>query len=276
MSYTEPTADGGQPQQGQAEPAAGDQPYADYLARVPEEVRGDIQPIFHEWNANVNRRFEDAASYRKQWEPYEQAGINQYPAETLKWALDTLQNPQQAREWLDQQYGPVAPQEAPQEPVDPYGYQDPNAQLQELLQKQLSPLQQQIEQITQWRQEQEQQAMQQQINDAIYAEIDRLHGEHKASLPEGLQKREAFADLIDRFGGPHAVPGADPVQVVQKAWADFQALSNQLSTAALQTKVDQPATPVTGGAPAGAPESPKTLAEANKIALAQWRANQAA
>lgn len=270
----EPMVDGGQPDQGQADAPSGGQPYADYLNRLPEEVRGDVEPVFQDWNKNVNSRFEQHASFRKQWEPYEKAGLNTYTADQLAWAVQTLQNPQQAREWLDQQYGPVQAPEPAQESLDPYGYQDPNQQLEQLLSSKLGPLEQQLQQFNDWRQQLEQQQMEQQIASALEAEVNKLREEHAAGLPKEVQ--ENFGDIIERFGMRYAESGADPATVVQKAWADFQALQNQLTTAALQNKVDQPQAPVDGGVADLTPEKVNSLREANKIALQQMRANRAA
>lgn len=271
MSYTEPSADAGQPDQGQAADATPSVPYQEYLDRVPEEVRGDIAPIFHDWNSGINRRFEEHATYRKQWEPYEQKGLSQYPAETLEWAVQTLQNPQQAREWLDQQYGPAAQPEPQAAPQESYGeFVDPTQQFDQ----KLDPILQRLEKFEQRWQEQERQQQEARIQSEVDAEIAKLKELHGNTLPEKV--REDFSNLIETFGSRHAVPGASPAQIVAKAWADVQALANQFGTAALQQKVDQPQTPVTGGEADLTPDEPKTLAEARKIALEQLRSNRAA
>lgn len=277
MSYTEPNADAVQPEAGQGDAgAAGSPPYADYLTRVPEEVRGDIEPIFKEWDSNVSRKFSEHATYRKQWEPYEQAGINQYTADQLQWAIQTLSNPDQARQWLDQTYGPVQQQETPQEP-NPYEYHDPQQQaLEQLLTQKLGPLEQQLQQFNDWRTQLEQQQHEQHVNSVIMAEIEKLHQQHLTNLPEPLREKEAFADLIDRLGSKYATAGADPVQVVQRTWADFQALQNQFGTAAIQGKLEQPAPAVEGGTADLSPEKITSLREASRIALQQMRANRAA
>lgn len=277
MSVTDPSADGVQPEPGQGDGGtSGGQPYADYLNRLPEEVRGDVEPVFKDWNSNVNSRFEEHATYRKQWEPYEQLGLNQRDPEQVSWALQVAeaaqQNPQALREWLDQTYGPAQaqPEQQPQDPAtfDPY---DPNAQFESLLSQRLGPLQQQLEQFSQWQQNLEQQQHVQHIDQQLNTAIEKLSAEHGSSLPAGVE----MSDVIERFGNRYATPGADPGQVVASAWRDYQAWSNSISTAALQSKVDQPGPAVAGGTADLTPEQPRNLREANALAMQQFRASSA-
>lgn len=275
MSFTEPTADAGQPAEGQAAEAPS-QPYADYLNRVPEEVRGDIQPIFHDWNSQVNRQFEEHANYRKQWEPYESIGLNQHQPDQVQWAMQVAEaaqnNPQALREYLDQQHGPVQV-EQPQQNLDEFAYQDPQQQWQDQLAQQLKPLQEQLQQFSDWRTALEQQAHQAQIEQAISTEVERLKQENASSLPKHVL--ENFDNLVSTFAERHAEAG-DPRQAVQKGWADLQTLLNQTKTDALQAKLDQPAPSLEGGVADLAPDQPKTLREAQAIALQQMRANRVA
>ena len=279
MSVTEPpVTDGVQPDQGQGDvgQTSGGQPYADYLARVPDEVRGTVEPVFKDWNSHVNSRFEEHANYRKQWEPYEQAGVTRYSPQDIQAAFDLLQNPDQLRSWADEQYGPVqAPeQQQPQPEFDLYGQPD-QQQFEQLLESKLGPLSQELQQLAQWRQQQEQQAQIQQIQGVIDREIGMLQEKHAANLPEPI--RENFAETVERFADKYANdPSLTPEQMVAKGWADFEALSNQLQTAALQDKVNQPAPAETGGRADLTPDSPKTLKEAGELALAQIRAGRAA
>lgn len=272
MSYTEPSADGVQPEQGQGDGGAtGDQPYGDLLSRVPEEVRGSVEPLFAEWNSRVNSRFEDAASYRKQWEPYESIGLSDMQPDQVQWALqvaNAAQNdPQALRTWLDDNHPQPAPQQQPEPQQDvTFDQYDPNAQFKQML----DPVLQRLEAMDQRWQQQQQQEYERTIDNTLNSEIAKLSQEHGASLPQGVE----MSDVIERFGNRYATPGADPAQVVQKAWQDYTTWSNALSTAALQQKVDQPQTPVTGGEADMTPEPftrGNALGEANKIATQQIR-----
>ena len=278
MSYTEPAADEGQPA-GQADEGTGGQPYADYLTRVPEEVRGDIEPIFKDWNSSVNKRFEEHAQYRKEWEPYESVRSHQPEAvgEALQLYQLAVNDPKAFQEWFNDyasQRG-LTPAQAAQELAQEettFDQYDPNAQFKQMLDQSVGPLQKQFEQFMQKQQQIEQQQLEQSIQSQIDQEITKLQEEAK-NLPAKV--REQIPDIIERFGSRYATqPGVTPDQVVRKAWADFEALSNQLRTGALQEKVDQPEPALAGDVADGAPPQIKTLAEANKIALQQMRANR--
>lgn len=287
MSITEPTADGVQPDQGQGDGGqTGDLPYADYLSRLSDEVRGEAQPVFHDWNAHVNKQFEQHAEYRKGWEPYEQLGVNSKDPELVKWALEFAEaassNPEAIRDW----YGSYAQErgltpaeaaaQAAEQPAEDYSFLDPSLNLDKVLGEKLGPLQQQLEQFAQWRADIEQQAQLEKIDQIIEQEIAALREQHGKDLPEGFD----FKDTVNRFASPYATAGADPKQVVAKAWADFQAVANQLQTAALQAKVDQPAPAETAGVPDVSPpplgKGQDALRAAQRIALEQLRQNRAA
>jgi hypothetical protein len=244
--------------------ATGTQPYAEFLNRVPEEVRGQVEPVFADWNRSVNGRFEEAANYRKQWEPYEQAGLNQYDPQALAQHLQMLQDAEATRQWYEANY-PQQTQQQPQEQqpeFQAFDQYDPSAQFKQLL----TPLEQRLEQLTQQWEQQQQRQHEQAIESALEAEVARLEAEHGKSLPEGVK----MADVIERYGNRYAVPGADPVQVAQKAWSDYQTWANALAAAALQQKVDnQPAPAVSGGEADLAPAAPKGLKEAERIAREQ-------
>ena len=281
MDTTEPNIDEVQPDPGQGDvDVTGGQPYADYLTRVPEEVRGDVEPIFKDWNSNVNRRFEEHAEYKRSWEPYE--NVRQHQPEAVTEALQlyqaALNDPQAFQQWFEQYAAErgLTPKQAAAE-LEPeamtFDQYDPNAQLQQLLDQKLSPLQSQMEQFISRQQELEQQATVQALSEQVGQEIAKLRAEHAKDLPEKVQ--EQLEDIIERFGMRYAgEPGATPEQVVRRAWADFESLSNQLQTGALQSKVDQPEPAVSGEVADGAPPQIRTLAEANKIALQQMRASR--
>lgn len=277
MSYTEPQADEGQPT-GQADGGeTGGQPYADYLNRVPEEVRGDIEPVFADWNRNVNSQFEQHASYRKQWEPYESTGIRDQTPEQIQWALqvaNAAQNdPASLRAWLDENHpAPADPAPAqPQQEFGTYDQYDPNAQFKQMLE----PIQQQMQQMNdRWQEFQNQTALER-LSATLEAEIAAAkQSEAARALPADVLKN--FEGYMETFGMQHASAGSDPKQVVAKAFADLQALGNQFGTAALQQKVDQPAPAVSGDVADGSVETVKGLREANKIAAQQIRATLAA
>ena len=283
MSITEP-ADGAQPD-GQGDGGEpGGQPYADYLTRVPEEVRETIEPIFKDWNSSVNNRFQEHAEYRKGWEPYEQ--VKQHQPEAVAEALQlyqvALNDPKAFQQWFEQYSAErgltpaQAAQQLEQTGDGTFDQYDPQKQLQQMLEQKLSPLEQRLQALFDRDEAREQKAHEAKLADEINQEIGKLKETHGKNLPAKV--RDQIEDIVERFGMRYAQqPGITPAQVVQKAWADFEALSNQLQTGALQTKVDQPDAPLTGDTADGAiPAYTKghALQEANKIAMEQMRASR--
>jgi hypothetical protein len=64
------------------------------LSDVPAEYRQYIDPVIKDMQSNVGKKFEEQANYRKQWEPYEQAGVNEVDPERVQalLQLDRLMN----------------------------------------------------------------------------------------------------------------------------------------------------------------------------------------
>ena len=270
MSITEPSAEPVQPEAGQGSEGAGGSPWADLLDRIPEESRGDFENRFREWDANYTRTSQAHAEYEKTWKPYADAGVSQYDPQDIQAAFQLLQDPQAARQWLDQQYGPVAAPEAPQ---DPYGgFEDPSQQqLEQLLESKLGPIAQQMEQIAQWRQEQEQRALHDQVDRQIAQAIDDLKAKEIDKLPEPL--REQFDELIDRFGSKYAEPGADPKQVVAQAWQDILNYVNAIEKSVLQSKANAPAPAEGGGVADVTPQKITRVKDVSEAAVEFLRQN---
>jgi hypothetical protein len=278
VSVTDPAADPVQPEDsGQGGEGAQDAPYAEYLSRIPEDVRGDVEPVFKEWDASVTKRFQDAAEYRKSWEPYQQAGLNQYEPEYLAQAAQFAQvaqeNPQAIQQWFQayaQEHGLQAAQDAAEQMSEFDGYQDPQQQLEKLLEDKLGPLSQGLEEISQWRAQQEQAAQAaayEQVLDGQLAELKSKHEETFKNFP-GVE------DMIQTYAAAHvnSNPG-DWENAIPQAWQKAEGLINQVSKGTLQSKVDAPAPAEGGGVADMNREQPKSMQDANaeaKRLLQQW------
>ncbi len=267
--------DGVQPHEGQG--AAGDAPYAEYLNRIPEEVRGQVEPVFKEWDANTTRRFQEQAEYRKQWEPYEQLGVQNLSQDQVQWAMQfmsALDSPQTIKDWYQtyaqanglseaekQQQAQQAQQAQPDlASYDQFGgYEDP-AQIQNLLKEQLGPLQQELQALAAWRQQQDQQKQLQEAERLIESQKSDLRTKHPEEYNE-----EAISKLVAQY------VSTDPLNAVPRAFADWQQIRGDIEKATLQSKVNQPPPPESGGVADGSPERITSLAQANVIALARLR-----
>lgn len=286
MSVTDPSiTDAAQPDAGQGDGGSGAAPYAEWLDRIPEEVRGDVEPVFKDWDASVTRRFQEAAEYRKGWEPYDQLGIRNQSPDSLKQLIEfqqaVEQNPAGVWEWAQnyaRENGLLTEPATQDQPSEDFSFLDPQQQYEKLVSDKLAPFQQQLERLTQQWEQQQQEAYQERLNQALEQEIAAVKEQHGKDLPPSVL--EKFDSYLNRLGLEYAEPGANPRDVVAKAWADFQWLGNQFETAALQKKVDQPAPAEAGGQadlnPPDLGHGQDALRNAQRIALEQLRANRAA
>src|SRR5215813_9077752 len=89
-----------QPQEGQ-----GTTPYDSYLESVPEGAQEAAQQWFADTSKGINQKLEEAADFRRQWEPYQ--GIDLPPAENLseliEWSNQTLTDQETFDRWITEQ-----------------------------------------------------------------------------------------------------------------------------------------------------------------------------
>lgn len=259
----------GQGDGGQTNPA----PYQQWLDRIPEAVRGEVEPVFKEWDSNVTHKFQEAAEYRKQWEPYQQIGVHEADPEAVQWALQFYQaaqaDPQAIQSWYEayaQQHG-ITPAQAAAElqqetPSADFEYVDPGVAA---LKAQLEQTQQQLQGLASWREQQEQQARIAEANSYIESQMDEMAKKHPGEF-----NRSYVEKLVAQY------VETDPRNAVQRATQDFLALRAEIEKSALQAKVDAPAPAESGGVANTAAAPIRTMAEASRIALEQIRAaNQA-
>jgi flagellar biosynthesis/type III secretory pathway chaperone len=252
-------ADVVQPDEGQGGGSEGTSPYAEYLERIPEEVRDQVEPVFRDWDANTTRRFQESSEFRKAWEPYEQIGVNQHDPEAVKWGLEmreaAINNPQAVAEWYQQyaqQYGLNAAEEQLEAIVDP----DVERLVNERLQQQLGPIAEQLGPLLEWRDKQEQERAEK----AAAADIERQLEELKIG-PEERARVEMF---VPRHMN-------DPEHAIQKAVEDFRNLQKQIESDWVKAKSEQPDGAERGGRPDGTPDPVNSLQEAGRIALERLR-----
>lgn len=259
-----------QPDEGQGG-ESGDSPYADYLNRIPENVRGDVEPIFKEWDQNTTRKFQEAAEYRNSWKPYEELGVNQQDPDAVKWALEVAnfatQDPVAFQQWVTngeyaEQHGLTRQeqQDVEQEYVDPSVEQLVQARLEQ----QLGPVAGQLAAIEEWRAAQEQQQAEQQAMARIEQELEQLKTDH----PDSFDR-----DKIEMFIPRHME--SDPEHAVALAFQDWQAVFSQVEKQVLEGKVAQPTGAVSGGSADGSVESPNSFEQAREMAKQMLRANNA-
>lgn len=247
-----------------AAPAENAAPYAEYLERLPEEVRGQVEPVFKEWDGNVTKRFQESAAARDQWKPYEDLGVHQIPVAEMEWLTNfraAQANPQVIAEWYAEyaKANGLTQQEEQQIAADP----EIAALVQAELEKALGPVAAQLGELSGWRAQQEEQVRLQAATTHIEGQLSALKEKH------GEFPREIVEKFIPQYMN-------DPEHAVERAHADYLALVGQIETQTLSGKLKRPQAPEGGGAPNTAPEPIKTLAEASKVALERLRQANAA
>lgn len=259
-------AEGVQPEEGQG--AQADAPWAQYLERIPEEAREAAAEAFKEWDGNVTKRFQEASQFRQQMEPFSEI-VQGWDPEAARWARqfynDATTNPQAVKEFYEQyaKENGLTVQEAVQE-LEAESYEDPD--FGKALQSQIAPLQEQIQALTAWRDEQLQTARLEEAKSMIESQL--------------AAEQERLGDRFDReqiegLAGKYVE--SDPANAIARAAQDWEAKLNHIEKQILQRKVDtsQPAAE-SGGVPDASPEQITSLQRAGEIAREQLRAARAA
>lgn len=251
MSITDPEAQPAQPDEGQGGEASGGSPWESYLTRFPEEQREEASSAFREMEVNANKRFEELAAHRKQWEPFEQTGINELSPEEVSWLVQfrgALDDPNVMQQWWDgyaQENGLTPAQQAAQEPqLDEFGsFGDPQ-QLQQLIDQATGPLKQKLEQMQGQFEQQQQQHEQAQTLANLEGQVAQI--EQKLGAPLSEKQKVVLARFASQY--------SDVNNAILRGWDDMQAYTNDVQKGAFQSKVDAPEPAERGGVPDVSPE----------------------
>lgn len=249
---------GGEPQGGEGSGSFVD----DYLAQVPDDYRAHVEPYIRQVESNTNKRFQEHADYRKQWEPYESLDLSQYDPEGLGELLQfaqTMEDPAEFKNWwtqVGQQSGFISELignngdeefetgETGFEGLDADGLRDI---LSELLDEKVKPLQEREA-------EREQQAQIEAANNQIEQQLAALKQEHG----------EFDEQAVIRFAYGHADTSDNPIAA---GFKDYQNMVAQIETNTVNGRINQPAPPEQGGGPANTGiEAPGSFSEASKMA----------
>lgn len=270
----DPSVQGTEQQPQGGEPTGTPTPLESYLQSVPEDQRAIVEPHLRAHEKNVNGRLQEAAEFRKTWEPFSQIeALSSYNpeqlSELLAWHQQVSSTPDAFQEWLAQ-----AAKEAGLTPAEKQELTDleeagelSREQIEQLIQQQadqrLAPLQQRLEQF-----EAEQATSQEET--AIRQVFGELEAEHKVNLTE--EQKEIICDLgmasaVDAQG--RELPMGD-ASWVKKGFERFQAVASEAQRSFVDGKTQQPTAPLTpGGVPAT--PGPKTFDEARQQAMGRLR-----
>jgi hypothetical protein len=227
----------------------GQAPYAEYLDKLPEDIRGDVEPVFKDWDANVTKRFQEAAEFRKQWEPFQDLGLTDVPRDELEnlIALRELaaNDPEQFDSWLAETARERGLIEGFEDSDDPYGEQeDP-----------LNPVMSELSELKAWKEQMEQE---QRISEAMKV-VDQQVSEAAAKHPDVPQ------ELAEQFLASFAE--SDPQNAVSLAFEAAEKWMAQIQQGMVSDKLSQPEAAEQGQRSDSSPEQITSFAQASQAAL---------
>jgi hypothetical protein len=186
-------------------------PYQEYLDRIPEDLRGQIEPIFKEWDGNVTKQFQ---SLHSEYDPYKPL-VEEYEASALQQAVALAKYMEEKPEEFLKQFMEVNGLSLEQGTVGTTPQQQGLPQQQQSddpYEQRFGTLEQQLNQIVQALQGQQQMTQQQQQQaelDRVMGELHTKHGDfddiYVLSLigtgmdPEAAVNR--FQQTVSQFGG---------------------------------------------------------------------------
>lgn len=244
-----------------------------YLQTVPEDARETVASYLKDASSKVDGRLQEAAEFRKQWEPYQGVeALTQYQPDELQqllaWHQHIASGEDAYKQWLTNAAKEAGLTLAEAEELSEEGAEGlTKADVQKLIAEQASqqvaPLQQQLEQF------QQQQAIDLEA-DAIRKVWGELEAEHKLQLTD--EQKETVLELgmakaVDERGND--LPMGD-ASWVKAGFDRYQKITGGAQQQFVADKLGQPKIPLSQGA-SEAGSGPKTFDEAKEQALARLR-----
>jgi hypothetical protein len=228
------------------------------LDSVAPEEREQIVPHLKAIEGNVTKKFQEAAAYRKQWEPYEELGLNELEPEQLKGLLEfaaMANDPEQFGQWwenagkelgLFEKFGGSEDSELDElEDLSP-------ERVQELIAEQVGEKLSPVEEMLQKQQQDQQVAEAAKEVDEAMAQIRK----DNASLFEGdAEAQKQVEQRIARLAYAYADDSKlSPGEMIQKGLEDYKEMIGEGENGLFKEKVDQPKPPEGPGAADTSPE----------------------
>jgi hypothetical protein len=241
-----------EPQRGEPEGQGADDNGLYDLSAVPEDIRPYVVDELKKIEANATRKFQEHADFRKQWEPYQELGVDKVSPEEMEQLLDFLQiarDEQAFANWWEQvgeEFG-LFDDEEPEEDGEFGEASDENIEqvVKNLLDERLGPVEARLS-------EDEQEQRVQAAWDEIQSQLAALREEH------GDFDEDAVCQLAMAYGGDE--------DAIQRGFEDFQRIAGHAERQFVEGNGDQPETPERGGAPSANSEPITDFAQATSIA----------
>jgi hypothetical protein len=249
------------------------------LSQVPEHLHDHVLPIAKQIEGNVTKRFQEAADYRKRWEPYEQVGLDEFEPTAIEQLLTIghlAQDEDQFNEWLLQTAearellepeGPEGEYDDEEGYGEEYGEQSNGLTPDHVQQMIGDALEQALGPIAgRFQADDEQRRLQetsQQI-DGLLDEIDAEHQQHSGG--------EINRDRILQLSLAYTDQGLDGIR---QGYEDWKADRTETERGMFESKRGAPMTPETGGRATTSSEAPQSFEEAAEAAKAIMRRSRA-
>jgi len=209
------------------------------LDSVAPEVRDQLTPHLKKIEGNVTKRFQEAADYRKQWEPYEQLGLADKDPAQIKQLLDfaqLAQDPEQFKSWWEaagKEMGFTDDKPVEEDDFDLDAEDFSAEKIQELIQKQVE---EKVGPIQAKFQEQEKERLEAEANKEVDSALSEILDGKEVS-DEDKEDILAFAwAYSDENGG-------DAKTAIQKGYERYARLVGQGANGLLAQKTNQPKPP---------------------------------
>jgi len=230
------------------------------LDSVAPEVRDQLVPHLKAIEGNVTKKFQEAADYKKQWQPYEELGLGDIEPQQLQGLLEFAS---QARdpEWFANWWQTAGNEQGlfekfakgPEAETD-LGLEDELSpeKLKELIAEEmgnrLSPIEKAL-------QEQETARREEKANEEIATAFSKLEVDNADLFKGDAQQKEQVKEAVLRLAHSYADDGKLGVEeLIGKGLEDYQRLIGQGESSLFAKKADQPQTPEGPGAPSTSPE----------------------
>jgi hypothetical protein len=228
-----------------------------FISSAPEHLRDAARELVPFWDPYVQRQFTDNANYRKQWQPYEEMGVNQLDPEDLQELIafrDIVQDEDAFRQW-HQEVGDLLSPEQESEGDDE----------QPQLPRELQQFMQDFYNT------QEQQQNERAFNESASQVRQELDALKPMAEQSGLEMSEQVEDDICTLALKY-----DTADAIQKGFQDYQRLIGLGEKGVFNNKTD-PAlrvAPVSGGNNNNQVEPVTTFDQANRAARERYRQSQ--
>lgn len=245
-----------QPEVVETSEGQGQAPYSEYLDRLPEEIRGDVEPIFKDWDSNVTKKFQEAAEFRKQWEPFQDLGLTDVPREELESLIALRELAAESPEDFDRWLVETASERGLLEQMEQDSMEDPY-QTEDPLSEQLNPLQQQLQELKEWKESQEYESRVSEAMKLVEQQVEEAAQKHP-DVPQ---------ELAEQFLASFAE--SDPENAVGLAFEAAEKWMAQIQQGMVQDKLAQPEAAEQGSKADGSPEEIRDFRAASQAALAR-------